>query len=503
MAQQFWVPHPTEVWGVAVEVEGGESYRLLKAFDSATEEDDLTFSPNATERQLIKPILDLSGLQGVDNICGLSEVTEASVLQTVRQRYRDGLIYTNVGRILLSLNPFQFLPVYGEEIVAKYLLSDDPYSLQPHVYQIAADAFKSVSEEGTPQSALITGESGAGKTETTKLLLQFLAVAGGRKVRLGGRQDAVSGADGSDEDNSIERKLLEANPVLEAFANASTTRNPNSSRFGKWVEVIFSDKCVVMGARITSYLLEVPRVVGHATGERNFHVFYQLLEGLKDSLKGLQTDYQLSTEPASFSYLQPFDPRSRINDAEGLEELKHALLTLGFRAKQQNDLFSIVAALLHLGCICFVPDSGLLELFVTRPLKTGSEVIKAVLAPEKAAAARDGFAQLVYSCLFSWLIARVNESLQPPPQPCALETRMVGILDIAGFESFVRNGFEQLCINLSNEKLQNHFNQDIFLKELEDYEAEGLQGLNVSFQDNAQVLDAIEGKGGAPNAVVN
>ncbi|OEH76717.1 myosin g [Cyclospora cayetanensis] len=380
-------------------------------------------------------------------------------------------------------------------------------------------------------------DSGAGKTETTKLILQFLAVAGGSEGSAG--VNAETG--------SIQQRVLEANPVLEAFGNASTSRNPNSSRFGKWIEVIFNDKYSVVGARVTSYLLEVPRVVGHTEGERCYHVFYQILEGLKDSLKGLQGQYQLGTDPTAFSYLEPYIPSKTIKDSEALEELKHALQTLGFSASQQNNLFSIVAAILHLGNVKFIahgagggegsaPDpstkthisssssllgvseEGLVNLFIYRSLKTGNEVIRMVLSPEKAQAARDGIAQLVYSCLFSWLIARVNESLQPAQEtlhvtiglvlsflvPLHINMRLtqsnkgniVGILDIAGFESFKTNGFEQLCINLSNEKLQHHFNQDIFLNEMEDYQKDGLKDLKIDFVDNEDILDLIEGKGG-------
>ncbi|KAL8450426.1 hypothetical protein Emed_002514 [Eimeria media] len=477
MAQQYWVPHPTEVWAVAVEASGG-GYKLWRAFDSSTVADNLTFTPTAQEQQSVRPVIDPKGLQGIDNICDLSDVSEASLLQTLRQRYKERQIYTNVGRIVISLNPFEYLPLYGETTISQYMLSSDPFSLHPHVYQVSAAALQDLRENRRPQAALITGESGAGKTETTKIILQFLATAGD-----GGAEGGTSAAR-----NSVQQRVLEANPILEAFGNASTSRNPNSSRFGKWIEVLFNDRFTVVGARVTSYLLEVPRVIGHADGERNYHVFYQIFEGLKDSLKGLQTEYQLGTDPAAFKLLHPISSNKKINDAEGLEELKHALQTLGFAATQQNDLFSIVAATLHLGNISFLPqnvgggdgsmpdpntavhltsasallglpEEELIKALTSRSLKTGNEVIKVVLTPEKAQGARDGFAQLVYSCLFSWLIARVNESLQPA------------------------------------EAAQHHFNQDIFLNEISDYQKDGLQDLKIAYQDNADILDLIEGKG--------
>ncbi|KAL8447777.1 hypothetical protein Emag_004185 [Eimeria magna] len=389
---------------------------------------------------------------GIDNICDLSDVSEASLLQTLRQRYKERQIYTNVGRIVISLNPFEYLPLYGEATISQYMLSADPFCLQPHVYQVSAAALQNLRENRKPQAALITGESGAGKTETTKFILQFLATAGN------GSADGGSSA----ANNSVQQRVLEANPILEAFGNASTSRNPNSSRFGKWIEVLFNDRFTVVGARVTSYLLEVPRVIGHADGERNYHVFYQIFEGLKDSLKGLQTEYQLGTDPTAFKLLHPISSSKKINDAEGLEELKHALQTLGFAATQQNDLFSIVAATLHLGNISFLPQN----------VGGGDGSM-----PDPNTAVH---------------LASASALLGVPEEA---EGNVVGILDIAGFESFKTNGFEQLCINLSNEKLQHHFNQDIFLNEISDYQKEGLQDLKLAYQDNADILDLIEGKG--------
>ncbi|KAL8430312.1 hypothetical protein ACSSS7_005980 [Eimeria intestinalis] len=538
MAQQYWVPHPTEVWGVAVEA-GGGSYKLWRAFDSSTGADDLTFTPTAQEQLNVRPVIDPKGLQGIDNICYLSDVSEASLLQTLRQRYKERQIYTNVGRIVISLNPFEYLPLYGEAAISQYMLSSDPFCLPPHVYQVSAAALQNLRENRKPQAALITGESGAtawmglirvpvcfaqasvatrlfhggpvfpelacssvtllrifgvspgaGKTETTKFILQFLATAGDGSANGGTSAAKIS----------VQQRVLEANPIMEAFGNASTSRNPNSSRFGKWIEVLFNNRFTVIGARVTSYLLEVPRVIGHTDGERNYHVFYQIFEGLKDSLKGLQAEYQLGTDPTAFKLLHPFSSSKKTEVFTQVSNVcgSYSVLLTCSQAGGAEGSVPDPNTAVHLTSasgLLGVPEEELIQALTCRSLKTGNEVVKVVLTPEKAQAARDGFAQLVYSCLFSWLIARVNESLQPS-EAAQVEGNVVGILDIAGFESFKTNGFEQLCINLSNEKLQHHFNQDIFLNEISDYQKDGLQDLKLAYQDNADILDLIEGKGG-------
>ncbi|PFH34394.1 myosin G [Besnoitia besnoiti] len=524
MGDRWWVPHSTEVWGVAVAAADNNKYRLVEVTDEGTDRGNLSVTVPNSDLAKVAPITDSRSLEGIRNVCDLGDVSEASVLHTVRIRYQKDEIYTNVGRIVLALNPFKYLPLYGPDFVRDYFHAPHAFDLAPHLFQVAAAAVKGLSERGKPQSTLITGESGAGKTESTKLILQFLA-------------DVTQGREAT----SLQQRILEISPVLESFGNASTSRNPNSSRFGKWIEVYFAENLKVLGATITSYLLELPRVTRHITGERSYHVFYQLVHGLSTSdLVGVAEAYQLGTDPSAFSYLMPQEPvmtgknataektashppAHEVDDLAGFSELKRALLILGFTPSTQNAIFSIVAAILHLGNVAFDPDaagekcvvlgatrdhlataSELLGLDVSmvegaltsRKMKTGNESILIPLKVDQAGAARDSFSKLVYGYLFNWLIAQINDSLAPCRGQIFDVNRYVGLLDIAGFESFRVNGFEQLCINLSNEELQHHFNADIFLNEISDYEKDGLKGVSITFEDNADVLQLIAGKGG-------
>ncbi|KFG37005.1 myosin G, partial [Toxoplasma gondii GAB2-2007-GAL-DOM2] len=577
MTDRCWIPHPTEVWGIAVPAgaPGTCTYKLVEVTDDGTDPRKLEVTLAKSALTQVAPVTDPRSLEGVQNVCVLGDVSEASVLHTVRLRYQRDEIYTNVGHIVLALNPFKYLQLYGPDFVRTYFEDTHVFDLPPHLFQVSAAAVKGLSERGKPQSTLITGESGAGKTESTKLILQFLAdvselsssssssfkvSSGARLVERAERNRSISqkdrGSCGTGGDNalqsgvgsgsqgreatSLQQRILEISPVLESFGNASTSRNPNSSRFGKWIEVYFGDKLKVLGASITSYLLELPRVTRHIAGERNYHVFYQLVHGLNTSdLVGVAETYRLGTDSLAFSYLTPQEqtvntkstkadtevssPAPDIDDLTGFSELKRALLVLGFSPSTQNSIFSIVAAILHLGNVTFAPEAGgekcsvvsnsrdhltaaseLLGLDVplvegaltSRKMKTGNESILIPLKTDQADAARDSFAKLVYGYLFNWLIAQTNANLAPSGGMDFDLNRYVGLLDIAGFESFRVNGFEQLCINLSNEELQHHFNADIFLNEVKDYENDGLQGVSITYEDNADVLSLIAGKGG-------
>nr|CEL70079.1 TPA: myosin G, putative [Neospora caninum Liverpool] len=548
MTDRCWIPHLTEVWGVAVPAgpKGSCTYKLVEVTDDGTDPRNLEVTLAKSDLAQVTPITDSRSLEGVPNVCVLGDVSEASVLHTIRVRYRRDEIYTNVGRIVLALNPFKYLPLYGPDFVRNYFGSAHVFDLPPHLFQVSAAAVKGLSERGKPQSTLITGESGAGKTESTKLILQFLAdvseisssasssfklPSGTRLVAGVGQRNTSSiqkdrgpgGAVGDStlpssaagagsqgrEAASLQQRILEISPVLESFGNASTSRNPNSSRFGKWIEVYFGDKLKVLGASITSYLLELPRVTRHIAGERSYHVFYQLVHGLNTSdLVGVAAAYRLKTDPLAFTYLTPQEqavktndgksgtgapspPHPEVDDLAGFSELKRALLILGFSPSTQNAIFSIVAAILHLGNVTFAPEAGgekcavagntrdhlnaaseLLGLdsprvegaLTSRKMKTGNESILIPLKADQADAARDSFAKLVYGYLFNWLIAQINGSLAP-----------------SGGKDF---------------DLQHHFNADIFLNEISDYEEDGLKGVSITYEDNADVLSLIAGKGG-------
>ncbi|KAI3449846.1 hypothetical protein Pfo_006511 [Paulownia fortunei] len=363
--------------------------------------------------------------------------------------------------------------------------------------------------EGISQSILVSGESGAGKTESTKLLMQYLAYMGGR-----------SAAEG----RTVEQQVLESNPVLEAFGNAKTVRNNNSSRFGKFVEIQFDQRGRISGAAIRTYLLERSRVCQVSDPERNYHCFYMLCAAPPEDIQ----KYNLEN-PRTFHYLN----QSNCYELDGVDDSKEyiatrkAMDTVGISSEEQDGIFRVIAAILHLGNIEFVKgkeiDSSMpkdekswfhlrtaANLFMCdaksledslckRVIVTRDETITKELDPDAAVASRDALAKIVYSRLFDWLVDKINSSIgQDPNSKC-----LIGVLDIYGFESFKTNSFEQFCINLTNEKLQQHFNQHVFKMEQEEYTKEEINWSYIEFIDNQDVLDLIEKKPGGIIALLD
>uniref|UniRef100_K3XDP9 Myosin motor domain-containing protein n=1 Tax=Setaria italica TaxID=4555 RepID=K3XDP9_SETIT len=363
--------------------------------------------------------------------------------------------------------------------------------------------------EGKSNSILVSGESGAGKTETTKLLMRYLAFLGGRS--------------GTGE-RTVEQQVLESNPVLEAFGNAKTVRNNNSSRFGKFVEIQFDKSGKISGAAIRTYLLERSRVCQINSPERNYHCFYFLCAAPSEDLK----KYKLG-DPSSFHYLNQSAciKVDGINDAEEYLATRNAMYTVGITEQEQEAIFRVVAAVLHLGNINFAKgrevdssvikddksrfhlntagellmcDCGKLEnALINREINTPEGVITTTVGPNSATISRDGLAKQIYSRLFDWLVNRINASIGQDPD----SNKLIGVLDIYGFESFKTNSFEQLCINFTNEKLQQHFNQNVFKMEQEEYTREQINWSYIEFVDNQDVLDLIEKKPGGIIALLD
>ncbi|XP_016728833.2 myosin-11 isoform X6 [Gossypium hirsutum] len=388
---------------------------------------------------------------GVDDMTKLSYLHEPAVLHNLAIRYGIKEIYTYCGNILIAINPFQAIShLYDTKLMDSYKgaqLGDR----SPHVFAITDVAYRAMNNEGKSNSILVSGESGAGKTETTKMIMRYLAYLGGHAAA---------------EARTVERKVLESNPVLEAFGNAKTVRNNNSSRFGKFVEIQFDARGQISGAAIRTYLLEKSRVCQISEPERNYHCFYLLCA-----------------------------------------------------APPKDAIFRIVAAILHLGNIAFAlegEDSSVLEddkakfhlqvaaellmcdlealetALCKRNMVTPEEVIKRSLDPLGAAISRDGLAKTIYARLFDWLVKKINVSIgQDPDSKC-----LIGVLDIYGFESFKTSSFEQFCINFTNEKLQQHFNQHVFKMEQSVYQEEEIDWSYIDFVDNQDVLDLIEKKPG-------
>ena len=439
----------------------------------------------------------------VDNLINLNDLNENAILHQLRTRFKADKIYTYVSSILISVNPFKLLPLYTPEILESY--REGSRGKAPHVFAIGYNAYSAMLNDGADQSVVISGESGAGKSEATKLILQFLADVSSRAC---GR-DAPTG-----EGNSLEDQILLANPIMEAFGNAKTVRNNNSSRFGKLITVRFDTAGAIVGGNIINYLLEKSRIVSQSEGERNYHIFYQLLAGgqadasLRDDL-GL--DY-----PESFFYTNQSKVHTidGVSDEKEFDEVRNAMDVLKFDEDLKRDIFKVVASVLHLGNIRFASEAraneedaavianedvlertaallGLDLQSLTRSLLTKNigthSIIMVSFSVEQAQDARNSLAKAIYATLFDWLIRRINESFGS-----AEGSSIIGVLDIFGFESFEKNSFEQLCINYCNEKLQFHFNEHIFRLEQEVYASEGVSVPETAFVDNQPTLTLLE-----------
>ncbi|KAL8551915.1 hypothetical protein ACS0TY_000820 [Phlomoides rotata] len=446
---------------------------------------------------------------GVDDMTKLSYLHEPGVLDNLRTRYELNEIYTYTGNILIAINPFQKLPhLYNQHMMQQY--KGAPFGeLNPHVFAVADVAYRAMIVEGKSNSILVSGESGAGKTETTKMLMRYLAFLGGRAVTEG---------------RTVEQQVLESNPVLEAFGNAKTVRNNNSSRFGKFVEIQFDKQGRISGAAIRTYLLERSRVCQVSDPERNYHCFYLLCAAPKEEIEKYKLDH-----PKSFHYLNQSKCHelAGVSDAHDYLATRRAMDIVGISKAEQEAIFRVVAAVLHIGNIDFgkgkeidssVPKDNkskfhlkttaellmcdpvaLEDALCKRVMITPEEVIKRSLDPLSALVSRDGLAKTVYSRLFDWLVNKINNSIgQDKNSKC-----LIGVLDIYGFESFKHNSFEQFCINFTNEKLQQHFNQHVFKMEQEEYTKEAIDWSYIEFVDNQDVLDLIEKKPGGIVALLD
>jgi len=463
--------------------------------------------------------MDEESLGMIDNMVQLKELNEASILHNLRLRFENDKIYTNVGTILVSVNPFKMLPLYTSEMLEKYK-AEGYRDLPPHVYGVADDAYKSMVSGKQDQACIVSGESGAGKTEATKIFLQYIAEVSGASLAKDTDEQV------SFEDASLQEQILKANPLMEAFGNAKTVRNNNSSRFGKWIEVTFNNNTgSVIGGAIVQYLLEKSRLVAQAEGERNYHIFYNLCAGASmDS--AFREKFRLS-DPEDYHYLN----QSGVTEVEGIsdendfETLLNSMETIGIDTNEQDDVIRTLAGILHLGNIEFekgdssfedsskVANTEMLELasaqFGVSPdnlekalcytsIRTNREVMEKANNTDKAVDSRDVLAKEMYAKMFEWLINRINKSLAAKTKTLEKvspqSTSIIGVLDIFGFESFKHNSFEQLCINYCNEKLQFHFNEHIFKLEQNEYKTEGVDVSQIDFVDNQACLDLFEAK---------
>lgn len=430
-------------------------------------------------------------LDGVDDLMQLSYLNEPSVLYNLQYRYNRDMIYTKAGPVLVAINPFKKVPLYGNDFIEAYRVKTVD---SPHVYAITDTAMREMIRDEVNQSIIISGESGAGKTETAKIAMQYLAALGGG--------------------SGIEYEILKTNPILEAFGNAKTLRNDNSSRFGKLIEIHFSETGKIAGANIQTFLLEKSRVVQCTEGERSYHIFYQLCRGAPKSLR----EKLFVRNWDEYKYLSQSNCHaiSGVDDAEQFRVVQEALDVVHVSKTDQETVFAMLSAVLWLGNISFtvldnenhvepVEDEGLVNVATligcgiadlklalsTRKMKVRDDIIVQKLTLSQAIDTRDALAKSIYSCLFDWLVEQINKSLAVGKRRTG---RSISILDIYGFESFERNSFEQFCINYANERLQQHFNRHLFKLEQEEYIQDGIDWAKVDFEDNQDCLNLFEKK---------
>mmetsp|Transcript_4568 Transcript_4568/g.5947 ORF Transcript_4568/g.5947 Transcript_4568/m.5947 type:complete len:1238 (+) Transcript_4568:41-3754(+) len=480
----------------------------------------------------------------VHDMVDLSFLHEAAILYNLKARHSRGIPYTRTGDIVIAVNPYQWLhELYSEEtrlhytdkLVHNVAQDVDPKStVDPHVYETSALAYRGLAVDGQDQSILVSGESGAGKTETVKILMSHLA-----SVQKTSMTNSAAGS-GRSQTGGIVERVLDSNPLLEAFGNAKTVRNDNSSRFGKFIQLQFDTEdpmmaaysgkslpaAILAGSKCETYLLEKSRVVSHEDEERTYHIFYQLLAAPDEKKKEIWTGLE-NTDNESFAYVgySDTDTIEGKKDAQRFQLTLDALSIIGVTGDKLRDLMRAICIVLQLGNLIFDTDPSneenaiitstdelvaLSELMgvdedvvkkslTERTVHARNEVFKVPLNVLRAQDSRDAFAKEIYSQCFDWLVNTINEATCAENNyDGALKCNFghIGLLDIFGFESFVVNRFEQLCINYANEKLQQKFTLDIFRSVQQEYEFEGIELGEVTFSDNADVLKLIEGRMG-------
>lgn len=486
-------------------------------------------------------------LDGVGDLSALTYLEEDNVVHNLLCRYSKTEVYSNVSNILIAINPYQSLPIYGAEWMIKFrgVKRQTRSTLSPHPYNVGEEAFQNLAKTSTNQSMVICGESGSGKTETAKLIMRYLA-----HTTAPGQVTDVPDTDASAKAKSgvvgIEDQFLQANPILEAFGNAQTTMNNNSSRFGKFTKVLFESdpnnaqkgiaRPRIVGSYIETYLLEKSRVVFQERGERNYHIFYEMCWGMDED----QLEKYRIHDLAMFQYLTQTWRENSTADRVGLDNITEeldrsrfqslcsALSALNVNAEQQDKIFSVVAGILHLGNIGFVdqdehtPDAVIVDphpsssmalitsaellgipmkelntRLVSRTIKVGVQMIVKPLKQDEAVDNRDAVSKALYHGLFLYIVRKINQQLM---KNLKSGLQWIGILDVFGFEcSDYNNSFEQFCINFANERLQQYFNEHVIQSEQQEYLREALPWTPLQVADNQDTIDLVESK---PNGII-
>uniref|UniRef100_A0A8C4DJN0 Myosin VIIBb n=1 Tax=Dicentrarchus labrax TaxID=13489 RepID=A0A8C4DJN0_DICLA len=447
----------------------------------------LLVNDEGKEQEASLKIMHPTSVEGVEDMIKLGDMTEAGLLRNLLLRHKQGIIYTYTGSVLVAVNPYQDFPLYSADQVKLYH-GRKLGELPPHIFAIAEACYSNMTRHLRNQCCIISGESGAGKTESTKLILQYLAAVSGELS-----------------EKRIEQQILESNPILEAFGNAKTIRNDNSSRFGKYLEIFFNEDGVIEGARVEQYLLEKSRVCHQALEERNYHMFYCMLAGVTAEEKKLLSlghakEYKFLTKGGCIVC-------GGRDDAKDYKRICSAMKILTFSESQCQDILKLLAAILHLGNVCFealnyevsvcflkVHKSTLASSLTHRSFMTNRERVTKPLSCEQASDCRDAFVKAIYNKLFIWIVGKINSVIYKRMTKSTKSSFLsIGLLDIFGFENFRTNSFEQLCINFANEKLQQFFVGHIFKLEQKEYMKEGIVWNNINFSDNQNILDLLAG----------
>ncbi|KAK6620264.1 hypothetical protein RUM44_006665 [Polyplax serrata] len=438
---------------------------------------------------------------GVGDFVLLDEITTEKFIQNLQKRFASGRIYTYIGEVCVSVNPYSAKNIYGPETVAQYS-GREMFENPPHIFAIADSAHKVMKQQVKNTCIVISGESGSGKTEASKIIMKYIA--------------AVTNAGGRQEIERVKNVLLQSNAILEAFGNAKTNRNDNSSRFGKYMDINFDFKGDPIGGHINNYLLEKSRVVLQQMGERNFHSFYQLLSGCSDSeLKS----YGLLRDPETYFYTKQGGANKveAISDRRDFKIVLTALKALEFSQNEVDTIWKIVAAILHLGNITFregdetieIIEKDLVEIvsklldveakdlrnaLSKRVIAARGEVMEKNLTLSEGKFVADALAKAIYDRLFTWIVKKVNDAINTEKSLNFkyMKGTVIGVLDIYGFEIFEMNSFEQFCINYCNEKLQQLFIELVLKQEQEEYLREGIEWTNVEYFNNQIICDLVE-----------
>uniref|UniRef100_A0A8C6ND45 Uncharacterized protein n=1 Tax=Melopsittacus undulatus TaxID=13146 RepID=A0A8C6ND45_MELUD len=488
---RVWIPDPDEVWRSAEVIKDykeGDKSLHLKLEDETLYEYPIDLQGNALPF-LRNPDI----LVGENDLTALSYLHEPAVLHNLKVRFTESNhIYTYCGIVLVAINPYGQLPIYGQDVIYAYS-GQNMGDMDPHIFAVAEEAYKQMARDEKNQSIIVSGESGAGKTVSAKYAMRFFATVGG-----------------SASETNIEAKVLASSPIMEAIGNAKTTRNDNSSRFGKYIQIGFDKRYHIIGANMRTYLLEKSRVVFQAEDERNYHIFYQLCASAsRPEFKDLGLNYFYTSQGGSTSI-------DGVDDAEDFEKTRHAFTLLGVKESHQITIFRIIAAILHLGNLeiqaerdgdacSILSDDEHLNNFCSllgvehsqmehwlchRKLVTTAETYVKSMSMQQVVNARNALAKHIYARLFSWIVQHINKALHTSIK----QHSFIGVLDIYGFETFEVNSFEQFCINYANEKLQQQFNLHVFKLEQEEYMKEGIPWTLIDFYDNQPCIDLIETK---------